>query len=144
MLVCLCMVANVAGAYWLSTKKPSFTEVSSSSDSCLELGTYTALKLRDYLFSTTQFCVTIKPCDCQTILIHIGLPFLVCSIRYIPFLGLWARHITRTQGSFHAALAISNWLHIATKCWSSNLTPRACSGLRMVLQSIVQKVRPTV
>ena len=44
MLVCSCTVANVAGAYKLGTKKPSFTEASNS-DSCLELGTYTALKL---------------------------------------------------------------------------------------------------
>ena len=48
------------GAYWLSAKKPSFTEVSSCSDSCLELGTHTASKLYDYLCSTAQF-----PCHNQ-------------------------------------------------------------------------------
>ena len=60
------MVANVAGTYCLGTTKPSFIDVSSSSDSCLELGTYPALKLRDYVFSTAQFRVTIKPCDSGT------------------------------------------------------------------------------
>ena len=53
------------------TTKPSFTDVSSSSDSCLELSTYTASKLCDYVFSTSKFRVTIKPCDCQALPIRI-------------------------------------------------------------------------
>ena len=57
-LVCSRMVANVAGAYWLGTMKPSSIDVSSSSDSCFELGTYPASKLHDYVFSTAQFRVT--------------------------------------------------------------------------------------
>ena len=112
MLVCLCMVANVAGAHWLCTKKPWLTEVSSSSDSCLELATYTASKPRDYLFPTAQFHVTIKPSDRQALPIHIRLPFLVRSIRYIPFLGLWDWCITRTLGSFHTPrTTTTDYLH---------------------------------
>ena len=67
--------------------KPSFNEVSSSSDSCLELGTYTASKLRDYLFSTTQFRVTIKPCGCWALPIHISLPFWYVAYATFLFLG---------------------------------------------------------
>ena len=96
--------------------KPLFTDVSSRSDSCLELGTYTALKLRDYVFSTVAVPgVIVKPCDCQALpVIHIGFQFLVCSIRYIPYLGLWGQRITQTLGSFHAAQAINALLQLTT------------------------------
>ena len=113
-LVCSYMDANVAGVYWLGTTKPSFNEVSFSSDSCLELCTYTASKLCDYLF----FYRSVQ-CHNQAMWL-LGTPnpyrssILVRSIRYIPFVGLWSQRITRTLGSFHASIAINTLLRLTT------------------------------
>ena len=114
MLVCSCVVTNVAGAYWLGTTKPLFTDVSSSSDSCLELGTNTVSKLHDCFFYCSVLCHNQAMYDCQALPIHIGFQYLVCSIRYIPFLGLWGQRITYTLGSFHAGLAINALLQLTT------------------------------
>ena len=112
MLVCSCMVANVAGAHSVPRSHCSLK---------LLLVVILVLNLAHKLHRSfmTMFFLPLSSMSqsspvTQTLPIHISLPFLVCSICYIPFLGLWGQRITRTLGSFHAALAINALLQLTT------------------------------
>ena len=93
-----------------------------SEEFCMRLRSSACVRVR----SSSSACVRLRPCarvcvqnrtrlDANGLCVQTRLLFKDFRyVLYIPFLGLWGRRITRTLGSFHAALAINALLQLTT------------------------------